>query len=73
MQSINNPLPIFFMNKDGLNEIHEGRIKKVFERVTMGVDLAKPFTDYGCATVWEKNDKGELELKHVEYLERRNG
>lgn len=68
-ESICNPLPMFFLSKEGLNEIYDGVVNKLYEKVA--VDPASAFGDYGCATVYKLNDADDLELIRVEYLEPR--
>jgi hypothetical protein len=78
-QSINNRVPIryempkrdslFFMVKNGVNELYEGVVNKLYEAATVNVDPASAFGEYGCAVVHRLNDAGEIEIVHVEYLE----
>lgn len=63
---------LFFMTKDGLHEIYDGVVNKLYENATIHMDPASAFGDYGCAVVHKLNDAGEIEIVHVEYLEPKN-
>lgn len=78
-KSINNLVPIrrefkysdrlFFMGDNGLHEIYDGVVSKLYENATVSFDPASFAGDYGCAVVHRLDDKGDLEIVHVEYLE----
>lgn len=77
--SINNLVPIrrefkdsdrlFFMGDEGLCEIYDGVVNKLYEKATVSFDPASFVGDYGCAVVHRLDDKGDLEIVHAEYLE----
>ncbi len=67
---LNNPLPLYFMNDEGMHKLYDGIVTKLYDEVK--IDPASAFGDYGCATIYKMNDSGEMELVHVEYLEKRD-
>jgi len=60
---------LFFMTNDGLHEIYDGVVNKLYEKATVSFDPASFSGDYGCAVVHRLDDNGDLEIVHIEYLE----